>query len=194
VGPQFAAFSLKSEDPFMNKDKLAVDLTNSDQWFVVANRASAEIYREGPDHVFFLVLRLTNPEGSLQEQDLDSDKPGRGYSSAGGGTIHHSLDRRSHQHEEVARKFARAIIKKTEEKVNDKNSTQLVLIAEPHFLGLLRDALTPRLKKLVKETITKEFGLKSTEEMQRLIHSAIQAKRPLLVDPIQEFMEDLRQN
>jgi len=174
----------------MGKANIGIDLTNPDQWFLVANRASAEIYREGPDHAFFLVTRLVNPDGSLQERELDADKPGRGFSSAGGGTIHHALDRRSHQHEEVARKFTKLIIRKLEEVVIENNATNIVLIAEPHFLGLMRDALSPKLKKLVKTTINKEFGLRSTREMHQLIQSEIKLKRPV---PPESFLDDLRQ-
>jgi protein required for attachment to host cells len=174
----------------MNKANAQTDLTNPDQWFIVANRASAEIYREGANHAFDLELRLMNPEGSMLEQNLDADRPGRGFSSAGGGTIHHGLDRRSDQHEEVARKFSKLIIRKVNEFVDQNHIQSMVLVAEPHFLGILKEDLSPKLKKIVKETINKEFGLKTTREMHTLLHGVLKAKRgPIAADA---FAEDLK--
>lgn len=146
------------------------------KWYVVANRTEAVIYREGSEHTFEFVNRISNPAGAEQEQNLDSDKPGRGFSSAQG-SIHHSLDRHSHRHEDVAKKFALKIGKLLEDAKRDGEFTELVFAAEPHFLGLLRKAMPPALQAIVTHEIPKEFKRGSDTEIHQHILNAIESKK-----------------
>ena len=113
-----------------------LNLSQKTKWYVIASRVSAVIYTNGSDHKFHFLDRLSNPQGCLREIDLDSDKPGRGFSSPGV-AFHHSLDRRSKSHEQVAKRFARKIGRILERAQRENRFDNLVLVAEPHFLGLL---------------------------------------------------------
>lgn len=147
------------------------------KWYVVANRTGAVIYQEAAGEKGRFVCRLTNPSGSFTESDLDSDKPGRKFSSVRGGTPHHGLERRSNRHEEIAKRFAAEISRRLVAGRADHLYSELILAAEPHFLGLLRRAIPPKLRDLVKHEIAREFVEGSdaiiNENIRRMIRRGV---------------------
>ena len=153
-----------------------LDLSVKKRWYVVANRTDAVFYKDTRDHKFAFVERLGNPAGKLTEMELDSDKPGRGFSSASNGSIHHSLDRRSHRHEKVAKDFARKIADSLEEAFKGDHMNEVVLVAESHFLGLIREVLPLAVRKLVKHEVNREYVQGSDQELHRLILKAIESE------------------
>ncbi|MDR3606635.1 MAG: host attachment protein [Oligoflexia bacterium] len=161
----------------MGKYSAAMDLglNTRVRWYVVANRTDAVFYGRGKDKKFHFIDRLTNKRGHLRETELVSDKPGTGFSSAGGGTIHHGLDRRFEQHEQVAQRFARKIAFILDSAYRAENFRDLVLVAEPHFLGLLRAELSPPVRDAVKFEVPREYAQGSDEKIQKQIMEAIGA-------------------
>jgi protein required for attachment to host cells len=144
------------------------------KWYLLANRISAVIYEDIPHETFKFVERMKNPSGHLTEGQMDSDRPGTGYSSAGGGTIHHGLDRTFHHHEQNAKRFARAIAKHLLHSKRSNQYQELILAAEPHFLGLLRLELASEVQSLVTFEVPREYLEGSDAEMQAAIRKAIE--------------------
>lgn len=150
-----------------------MDFGRKPNWYVLANRVSATIYSNGPSGKFTFLQRIDNKQGGMRESDLDSDKPGRGFSTAGGGVFRHSLDRRYQHHELVARKFAKRLGKFLDSALRKRAFGQLVLIAEPHFLGLLREAFPPAVKRVVEHEIKHRYRELSSERLHEQIQDAI---------------------
>lgn len=146
------------------------------RWYVVANRASAVIYANGPDRKFHFIERLSNSEGRLKEAELDSDKPGRGFSSAANGLFHHSLDRRSKHHEQIAKKFAKKIGHVLGNALHESQFGSLVIVAEPHFLGLLREALPQSVLRVVEHEVPHWYE-GSDDDLQKKVSNAIESGR-----------------
>lgn len=140
--------------------------------YVVANRTSAVIYREGRSGHFVFVKRLSHAEGKAKAGELDSDRPGRSVSTGGAGTIHHGLEKRSDRYEESIRKFAARIAKFLKESQARDRFEELVLVAEPHFLGVLKGELPASILKIVKLQIPREYTRGSDQDLHRLIHQA----------------------
>lgn len=133
-------------------------------WYVIANRVGASFYR-GTDRLpFEFMRRLKNPKGRLSESELGIAKPGRVISSAAG-SIHHSLDQSYNHHEKTARDFAREIVNSLKWIHSHEVMTELILVAEPHFLGLLRNALPSQLEAAVKQEIHKEYSHMSDKDL-----------------------------
>jgi protein required for attachment to host cells len=141
--------------------------------YLAANRAEALIYKEEKSTAgkFELLTCLNEPDSRLHEGDLDSDAPGTGFSSAGGGTIHHGLDRTFHKHEQLAKNFVRKIMKSLSEIESEEHFSELVLVAEPHFLGLLKAALPVALKNKVTLVKTHEFTSETDAQIQDYLRS-----------------------
>lgn len=140
--------------------------------YVVANRAQASFYRHSKGREFELLKSLSNPKAKLTESELISDKPGRGFSSASG-TIRHGLGQSQGQHEHVAQTFAAKIAENLNSLHREQPMAGLALVAEPHFLGLLKQELSPQLKPLVKHKINKELTHLSEQELYEQIQTAI---------------------
>ncbi len=127
------------------------------RWFVMANRVGAVFYSDGVDQKFHFIDRLENKKGNYLESELDADKAGQGYSTAGGGMTRHALDRRSHKHEVIAKKFAQRIAKRLQSALIGHQLGEIVLVAEPHFLGLLKAALPVQVARVAKTAIAREY-------------------------------------
>lgn len=152
-----------------------LDLINKDRWYIIANRTKAVVYINGSDQKFHFVERISNIQGCLSETELDSDKPGRIFSSAANGCFHHSLDRRHHRHEHVAKKFAKEIATFLERAQRELRFGTLVLVAEPHFLGLLRSALPPAVQRVVEHEVGHQYE-GSDDKIRHQIFESIESK------------------
>ncbi|MBU6153522.1 MAG: host attachment protein [Bdellovibrionales bacterium] len=142
-------------------------------WYVLANRSDAVFYEDHKDQKFKFKERLKNRKGHLTEGQLDSDRPGSGFSSAGGGTIRHGLDRTFQHHERVASAFANVIANLLARRKREGALDALILVAEPHFLGLLRKALPKDLQSLIRHEIPREYLEGSDEDLKNAIERAI---------------------
>ena len=149
----------KNEADSMKKDEKI-------RHYLVANRSTAVVYQEGdsPEDLLF-VYRLKNPTGRMQEIELVSDRPGRTISGASGGTMRNGMTSENSQHEESAKDFAREISKRLIESSAAGEFKELVLVAEPHFLGLLRAALPKSIQTMVHSEIAKEYAEGSDKEI-----------------------------
>ena len=144
------------------------------RWYVVANRVDAVFYQDSKDSKFKFVHRMKNEEGNLTEGELDSARPGTGFSSAGSGTIRHGLDRTFNHHELVAVDFAGKIANELAKHAKAQAYAELVITAEPHFLGLLRAALPASVRGLIKAEVNREYAQGSDSELYEHILRAIE--------------------
>lgn len=145
------------------------NLSVTKNWYLVANRSVAVIYENKAGKAFKFIERINNPLGATPTHLLMSDKPGKSISSAGHRAIHHSLEKKTLAHEENAKKFARKISQFLKGAQNKGRFNEITLVAEPHFLGLIQNALTPTMKKLVKIRIPYEFNRGSDLHIKKLI-------------------------
>jgi protein required for attachment to host cells len=145
------------------------------RWYVVANRTASVFYAEGRFRKFHFVDRITEEQGATHEHELVSDRPGRSFSSAGD-LPRHGLQRRNTQHEEIARRFARKIAAAIEAARREDLFEELVLAAEPHFLGLLRAELTAATRARILRSVPREFTRGSETEVRAQLLRSIRAE------------------
>lgn len=134
------------------------------RWYVVASREAALIYGEKKGSLS-LLNRFFNARGALKERDLDSDRAGS--RSAGSNSTHHTLDRHNHQLEQVARDLAKRVCRYLSSELAARSFDELFLVAEPGYLGVLRNALPAELRKRVCRVIPKEFTADSTQRLEQ---------------------------
>lgn len=135
--------------------------SNDQCWYLFASRTHGAIYERSLSKKPILIKELFNPSGAESERALNSDRPGRGYSSSPGRPVRHALDRRHRRREHGAVVFARSLSKILKEAELEKKFSSLVLVAEPHFLGILRSKLPKSVsKRVIKGTIlAKEWDI-----------------------------------
>ena len=151
--------------------RLDLNLAQKNRWFVIANKSNMTIYSEPGDQKFHFIDRLTNDDGRVREGDLEADRAGRSDSSSGAGA--HASDRSNHKHEEIARKWAAKISLRLNEGALKNDFEEMILVAEPHFLGILRDELpAPMMKKVIAQ-IPKEYTRGSDTEIREHVFEAL---------------------
>jgi protein required for attachment to host cells len=144
------------------------------RWYVLANQTEASLYRTTRETKFKFIERFHNQAGRKHERDLDSDGPGKSFSSASPSTIHHSLDRSFHHHEFAAKQFAKTVAQRLDHAASEGLYTELVLVCEPQFLGLLRAEISDRVRKLISHEVNREYSNGSDQEMHSLILKAME--------------------
>ena len=98
-------------------------------------------------------------EAHLSNKELVSDAAGKSVDQ------HGSLDPATSAKEHEKEMFARSLGKHMKGLYNQQHFEQLILVASPKFLGLLRKNLPDPLDKLVTKTIDKDLTLCSVDEL-----------------------------
>jgi len=132
---------------------------------VVASQAETTFYdvQEITDKLQ-IAGRLTDPQAHLHDRDFKSDRPGRVFDHAPltagrrGATAHHSTgsERRPRKHEALI--FAQKIAAELELARRDNRFERLIVMAEPGFLGVLREALPSSVKSTVIAEVPKDLA------------------------------------
>lgn len=122
--------------------------------FVLESAALPE-YETSPRLVELEELNSSTQE--LQGQDLWSNtKPGRNRGTAG--QAHGYDDHRENHRVEFERRFAQEIAAKLAPLIKANQPDQLLLVAEPQILGIMREILSPTLPKTLKcNELTKDL-------------------------------------
>lgn len=129
-------------------------MTNA--WVVVADAARARILSaDSPIAPLRELLDLVSPEARLHERELASDRPGRVYDIVGDGR--HAAGTAVSPKEQEAKRFAKIIAEHLEQGRVDKAYDRVLLISEPHFLGLIRKAIHSQVARLVTVEIDKDL-------------------------------------
>ena len=137
-------------------------------WVVVADNERARFLTKKPgEKILIEIDDLVHPEARIHERDLSSDKPGRSYDSGGSGR--HSMEQKTDIKKHDALTFAGCIADRLEQGRNDHEYQQLVLIAPPEFLGLLRKQLSDQCTKLVKQTFDKDLSLETISKIEDVV-------------------------
>jgi protein required for attachment to host cells len=134
-------------------------------WILVANQAEAQIYSSDrlPKNLK-LVDVLANKEGTAHPRDLISDAPGRAFDSIGSGR--HAMAPNTGVKEEQRRRFVKEMVERLQTAHFKGEFDELVLLAGPGVLGVIRKTLTPDLAKIVIKAIPKDVIGQSIEKIQ----------------------------
>ena len=112
---------------------------------LVADQALAVFYDAARlDQAPIEIERLSQPDARLHDRDLGRDRPGRSYESVGG--ARHAVEREGGPHQRAAAQFARRVGRRLDEARRNDEFDQLVIVAGPRFLSMVRKQL-PRLTR-----------------------------------------------
>ena len=124
-------------------------------WILVVNQAEAQIYsaKRLPGSLI-LVDTLINVEGAAHARDLVSDAPGRVHDRMG--TTRHAMEQNTGVKQEGRRRFVKEMVGYLKAANLRGDFDQLVLLAAPAILGVIRKTLTVKLSKSVIKVISKD--------------------------------------
>ena len=141
-------------------------------WVLIAHRGGARVFEnKGPGKGLSLLQDIPHPEGRLKSKDLGSDEPGRSFDSHG---ARHSFQQEVGLAAHVAEVFAKQLARMLEEGRVGKRYGRLVLVAEAHFLGILRAVLSRETSALVMASVNKDLGHVKTDKMPKHLHDVLQ--------------------
>lgn len=142
------------------------------QWIVVAGQAETKIFEKSsePKSKMKTINILESPEARAENSELVRHKPGRNVSGGQGkvrGARKYSLSTSRRPREVAADKFAKKVVKYLIAQYRLGKFQNLVLAAEPHFLGKLRSSL----KEAIPSTtfVKKDFGKTPTSKLEKQI-------------------------
>jgi len=140
-------------------------------WILVANQAEAQIYssEQIPRHLM-LVDTLVNETGTAHSRDLVSDAPGRAFDHFG--SARHAMEPNVGVKQEQRRRFVKEMVTKLEKAHLEGDFDQLVLLAAPAVLGVIRKTLPTDLLKSVVKEIPKDVIGQSVDKIQSQLDRA----------------------
>lgn len=130
---------------------------------VVADRGEARFYDYEGNNSLKSVGRLTDEKSRFHNRDFNSDRPGRVFDHAAkvgarrGAVAHHGTGSELTPLKLEAKKFAQSICREIERSDQSMGIEQLVIMAEPSFLGLIREAMPEHLREKVVLQVHKDL-------------------------------------
>lgn len=138
---------------------------------VAADAAIARLFLATNDDKWTELDDLTNPAAHADERELVADAAGRrgasttqsGNSAYGGGSM------KAHRIED----FAAEVCKRAAASLRETRAEKLHLVAEPQFLGLLRQRLDAEVRKRVGVEVSKSLARQSPEQIRAALADGV---------------------
>ena len=125
-------------------------------WIVVADERRAMLYLSGALREPFALLQTIENDGDAPDRELETDRPGRTFSSSTG--QRHAVGGERSTRRTRQEGFARRIAEEIEQARKAGRFDRLVLMCGARMLGLLRDALTAPSRELVLVEVSKDMA------------------------------------
>lgn len=126
-------------------------------WIIIAQRTQAKLIEySGKGKNLLTIKGFINPAGKLQTRELVSDKPGRSYSQSTG-MRRSAMSSSEDAHEHSLTVFAKELAKALSKGLSDHACDRLVLVAEPHCLGKIKENLSTKVQKYIQATVDKDL-------------------------------------
>jgi protein required for attachment to host cells len=143
-------------------------------WIVVASAARARCFELADRHApLDEIWDLVSPQSTLPRQALQSDRPGRAFNSLGG--HRHAMEVEVGAKEAVATRFAKDVGEALQQALNAHRFDALLLVAAPHFLGLLRAQMGSGLQRTVKAELAKDLTRETPERVMDAVREQVRA-------------------
>ncbi len=134
-------------------------------WVVAAESSRARIFQaESRLKPMKEIEGLAHPESRARVLDINADNAGRSFDRAGQGrhAMENEVDPKKHEAEMFAKQIAEHL-----DKARAKGEFEdVIIVAAPEFLGLLRKHVNPITAKMVSKTVSKNL-VRETEEVIR---------------------------
>jgi protein required for attachment to host cells len=121
-------------------------------WTVVADSSQAIIYEGAPmgDNLQ-KIEKFINEDATKDKKELETDGPGQAFNRHGPGQ--HSMTKEVSASEHVTKMFSKTVADYLQHARANSNYARLIIVADPTFLGELRDSLDTATARLVVDTI-----------------------------------------
>lgn len=142
-------------------------------WIVAADSVRARLFRA--EHItgpLQEVRDLVNPESRLQERELVTDDKGRAFAERGGNTVGEARRQKFEppsEKEHQSRMFAREVVDEVERLRERGELERLHVVADPRFLGRLRECYPAPLQRCVSSETPRNVTARRAEDIRNLL-------------------------
>jgi protein required for attachment to host cells len=141
-------------------------------WILVSDASRARLFRrERQGRAWQLLFEIEHPESRAKGRDLKSDRPGR-FSLDHAKGFQLQMEPVS-PHEIEAERFAGTLVELLERGLDEHAFDRLMLVAPPHFLGLLRKRLGKEVSRRVTGWRDKDYTHLAPRELERRLAEPI---------------------
>lgn len=133
---------------------------------MVANAAVARVFSYQAQEEFSLVKEFSHPESRQKGSDLVSDRPGHSEGKGGGnGAFVPSNNPKQIE----AERFAHELAGWLDNERRQNTYKQVMLVADPGFLGLLNKTLNKQTMQLVFKTLDKDYSQVNQRDLPKML-------------------------
>lgn len=144
----------------------------SKDWIAVADKNRCRIFQQASRNgALEEITVLVAPATRLKNQDINTDRPGSAFDGSGQGR--HAVGGSIEPVEQEAIRFAKEIANRLDSGRQQNSFARLYIVAEPRFLGHLRQHYTRPLKDTIAVEIDKDWTLQSAEQIRNRLREAV---------------------
>lgn len=144
-------------------------------WILVANSSEARLFSFGNDG-FKRISEFSHPQSRAKGQTLTTDRPGH-YQSTNIGTAHGAYAETTDPKEYESEQFARELVQQLEHGRTTNQFGRLILVAPPHFHGMLNKHINGRLGKMINGHVDKDYTKVTDDNMLESLQSQVHISR-----------------
>ncbi len=142
-------------------------------WILVCDAARARLFEiQDGDLAWHSVGTFDHPESRGKASELVGDHSGQ--RSSEGPSVHHNALAPSTSPKEVEKgHFGHSLAKMLDQAMRSKRFDRWVLVAPPHFLGMLRNELSRELQKQLLTTVDKDLNHLDVHALAERLRDAV---------------------
>jgi protein required for attachment to host cells len=133
-------------------------------WILVASRDEARVFsKQGAEESLTLEIDLGNLAGRLKNSDIDSDRAGRATDNR----MHarHAYSTEVEPRDHLLQAFYKETLHSIRHAFIERRFDDLIIMAEPRLLGLIREQLPEMLRDVVKREVPKDLSFASPQQI-----------------------------
>jgi protein required for attachment to host cells len=142
-------------------------------WVLVCDAAKARVFEIRDGDPTWHAVELVLHEGSRSKASELVGGPSGTRSSEGRSVHHNALAPASSPKEVEKAGFAHTLATTLDQAMRSARFRKWVLVAPPHFLGLMRQELTSELEKHLLTTVDKDFNDLAVHELSERLRDAV---------------------
>ena len=142
---------------------------------VVADGAKARFLKESEDHKKLVPAERADmlaPTARRPDRDLETDKPGRGFSTARDGR-RAAFEPPHDSHKLEKHNFTARLAERLDKACSAKQFDRIVLVAPKRSLGELRTLLSARVRKAVSHEVAKDLTASTPTALRKALAEAL---------------------
>jgi len=143
---------------------------------MVTNASAARVFSYQAHEEFSLLKEFSHPESRQKGSDLVSDRPGNSNAKGGG---HGTLVPANNPKQIEAERFAHELAGWLDDERKQNRCNQVMLVADPSFLGLLNKSLNNQTAQLVFKSLNKDYSQVVQRDLPEILGLAAPKKNPL---------------